>query len=238
MRIFKSIAACLLFAAFTSNALATSVFSALGGNYTPKSTDIFVQGNAGGCCVGDSNSITNVYMEQTFKATSTTPNALTLGLVNNGVSSVPFQFRLLITELNGQLPTSVLWESSTQSVFSTNWQDVIIPISELNLISGKSYAWVLNTFVTRDGNSDVGGVLLNLNPYEYSDGTLYFNNATGQGREVDFASGWTNSGMDAAFLMTYSPTSPVPEPSTLALMLGGLCTIGIVARRRQKVALI
>jgi hypothetical protein len=66
----------------------------------------------------------------------------------------------------------------------------------------------------------------------YLDGVQHFADATGLGREADFASTWINSGFDSAFLISYRDDRRVPEPMTLALV--GLGLGGLAMTRRRK----
>jgi hypothetical protein len=92
----------------------------------------------------------------------------------------------------------------------------------------------LDTYVTRDGVLDLGGYFANagIDVSPYLDGVKYFADATGLGREADFASTWINSGFDAAFLISYKDDKKLPEPATLALIGIGLAGLGFSRRKR------
>jgi len=181
-----------------------------GADYVPRPSDTYVSANAGACCIGEYYSLTNVYMAQTFTATGKTPKSLTLGLANNGASDVPpapFRFRLLLTEvLNiGFLPGKILWESDDLAIPADGlgYREVTYDIRGVQLREGSDYAWILDTYTTRDGVQDVGAFQANtvINP---GVGRLYMATATGAGRDVDFTQTWYYVGYSASFLLRYA----------------------------------
>ena len=201
----------------------------------PKPHDTYVPADAGACCIGEASNFTNVYLAQTFKATGRRPESILLGLVSN--IDVPFRFRLLFTEVEpGFHPGEILWESRDLALPATDtmFTEYSFRISGLRLDIGTQYAWILDTYVTRDGVPDLGGYFANIghDVPPYLDGVQHFADATRLGREADFASTWINSGFDAAFLISYRDDRRVPEPMTLALV--GLGLAGLAFTRRRK----
>lgn len=224
-------------AGLLSNA-AANAYILFGDGYVPNPTDTYVPADAGACCIGEASNFTNVYLAQTFTATGEKPESILLGLASN--ISVPFQFRLLFTEVNaGFHPGAVLWESKDLAVpaSAAGYNEYSFKISGLKLDVGTQYAWILDTYVTRDGVSDLGAYFANIghDVAPYVDGVQYLADATGLGRDADFASTWINSGFDAAFLISYKDKklSHVPEPSMYALLFAGFGAAGFVARRRK-----
>ena len=227
--------------ALCTGLLLTSVASAqqyilFGDGYVPKPHDTYVPADAGACCIGEASNFTNVYLAQTFKATGRRPESILLGL-NSNIPSVPFQFRLLFTEVElGFHPGEILWESRDLAIPpDTAFTEYSFRIpGSLRFDIGSQYAWILDTYVTRDGINDTGAYFGNIghDVPPYLDGVQHFADATGLGREADFASTWINSGFDAAFLISYRDDRRVPEPMTLALV--GLGLAGLAMTRRRK----
>jgi hypothetical protein len=181
-----------------------------GSDYVPRSSDTYVSANAGACCIGEYYSVTNVYMAQTFEATGKVPKSLTLGLANNQPADVPpasFRFRLLLVEVvhSGFLPGKILWESDDLSIPADGlgYREVTHDINGVKLTPGRVYAWILDTFSTRDGQQDVGAfqgnTIINADV-----GRLWMATATGAGRSVDFTQTWSYANMSAAFLLRYA----------------------------------
>jgi hypothetical protein len=226
----------LALAAVLSALLPSSAFAGyilFGEGYVASPSDTYLPADAGACCIGEGTNITNVYLAQTFIATGEKPNELLLGLSNNSYPIAPFQFRILFTEYTpGFHPGDVLWESKDLAIDASvgGYNEYAFKISGLKLDVGTQYAWILDTYVTRDGVSDTGGYFANIGGGApgYAGGALYMGNATGSGRTADFASAWVNTGFDASFLISYK----VPEPAMLGLVVVGLA--GLAGWRRRK----
>ena len=222
--------------------LLTSVASAqqyilFGQGYVPKPHDTYVPADAGACCIGEASNFTNVYLAQTFRATGRRPESILLGLNNNNFP--PFRFRFLFTEVEpGFHPGEILWESRDLAlpVTATMFTEYSFRLpGSLRFDIGTQYAWILDTYVTRDGSPDLGGWFGNIghDVPPYLDGVQYLTDATGLGREADFASTWIDPGFDASFLIRYRDDRRVPEPMTLVLVGLGLAGLAMTHRRKQ-----
>ena len=218
--------------------VADAQFILQGQGYVPKPHDTYVPADGGACCIGEASNITNVYWAQTFKATGRRPESILLGLASH-TPATPFRFRLLFTEVEpGFHPGEILWESRNLAlpagVMGFNEYSFRIPRS-LRFDIGTQYAWILDTYVTRDGVPDVGNFFVNIghDVPPYLDGVQYFVDATGLGRETDFASTWITDGFDAAFLISYRDDRRVPEPMTLGLIGLGLAGLAMTHRRKR-----
>ena len=201
-----AIASCALCTGLLLTSTANAAYILFGEGYVPKPHDTYVPADAGVGSIGEHPNITNVYLAQTFKATGRRPESILLGLANN--IGVPFRFRLLFTEVEpGFHPGEILWESrdlALPDVLDYHEYSFRIPGS-LRFDIGTQYAWILDTYVTRDGINDTAAYFGNIghDVPPYLDGVQHFADATGLGREADFASTWINSGFDAAFLISY-----------------------------------
>ena len=188
----------------------------------------------GVCCIGEYHTLTTAYLEQTFKATGTHVQSLTVGVLDNFPSDVPpapFRFRLLLTETEALHPGAILWESSDLSVDTSQLTDVTVDVGGVNLRQGSTYAWVLDTYSTRDGLQDVASILGTLAAtWRRMKMAPLLGTASGDGRASDFAAPWLQiGGLDAAFLIRY-----VPEPGTLELAMLALVLIGMPSLSRRK----
>jgi hypothetical protein len=196
---------------------AQTAYVLFGNGYDPKPNDTYVRADSGACCFGEYHSFTASYWAQTFKATGKHPHSITIGLANNlpaDVPPAPFRFRLLFTEVMdpGFRPGRVLWESPDQSIpiEAANYKEYTYDVRGIKFEPGRTYAWIIDTYSTRDSNEDAAAFFadLGINAPLYQDGRLYAGPATGAGRDADFASvSWTYGAMSASFLIRYaSPT--------------------------------
>lgn len=232
-RTISTIAFAMICAGFLSGT--ANGYILFGEGYVPQPADTYVPADAGACCVGETHTLTNAYLAQTFEATGVNPASITLGLVNNLPGDVPpasFQFRLLFTEAYpGFHPGTILFESANLAIPASvmGFNEMTFAIAGVTFDVGSEYAWILDTYVTRDGIEDAGGWFANIghDVPPYLDGVLYVANTTGLGRAADFESTWTNTGFDAAFLISY-----VPEPPVLALLAIALAGFGFSRRRK------
>lgn len=144
------------------------------------------------------------------------------------------EFHLLITEVEGSgidfHPTTIVYESGFLSLDSSAppFATGHIPLPDLVLVPGATYAFVLDAFVTRDG--DDGTIRVGTNG-TYAGGAFYWNQAfDGTTREEHFASEWDSAAQtnyqDLAFQLHF-----VPEPSPALLLVAGLLGFGLRARR-------
>ena len=139
-------------------------------------------------------------------------------------------FRVLVTEVSGSgldfHPTAVLYESPTISFGSAEPPTVLhVPLPSLSLVTDNPYAFLLDAFVTRDGSEGRARVAMN---GTYGEGAFYFNHGfAGDSREQHFGDAWFFAESlyppdyhDIAFQLTFA--EPVPEPSSLSLLVLGL----------------
>jgi len=132
------------------------------------------------------------YFAQTFKALPGVVTDLAIELAGNlGPDDV--DFHVLITEVSGSgltfHPTVVLFESDTVTFSSAAPPTVVhIPLPNLALVPSKTYAFILDAFVTRDGSDGTALVATN---GTYADGAFYFNQGfAGSSRTDHFADQW------------------------------------------------
>jgi hypothetical protein len=220
-------------------AVKSQPLSLLGGETVATGTTIRVAADAGACCTGEYHSLENDYLAQSFRAIAEKPISLLLDLANNlpgDVPAAPFRFNLFLARGSGGTGLGrVLWSSGPFAIPADlmGYHDYSFAISGVHLDVGQTYSWVLDTYSTRDGAQDVGAWLGNIghDVAPYLDGDLYVRKATGQGWRSDRAAGWTNTGMDAAFLMQFA--TAVPEPETYAMWLLGIGALMYSVRRRR-----
>jgi hypothetical protein len=155
------------------------------------------------------------YVAQTFTALPGGATDLAIELAGrSGPDDV--DFHVLIAEVSGSglnfHPTTVLFESDTITFNSSAPLTVIhIPLPNLALVPGNTYAFILDAFVTRDGFDGMADVATN---GTYGDGACYFKNAlTGGSRADHFADQWSfpesmypPEHHDIAFQLTFGPT--------------------------------
>lgn len=97
-------------------------------------------------------------------------------------------------------------------------------------------------FITSDNNLFNSDTFLGLDGYDYADfglrglesSDITNFSAGGDNRLVDISWYAASPGDWTRLVTAYSPVSAVPEPSTYALMLGGLGLVGFMASRRRK----
>lgn len=187
-----------------------------GTGYVTQPLDIYVPYDTTGLLVGEHSSVPVAYWAQTFIATGRSPATLTIAALNNlpgDVPPAPFRFKMLLVEAPGTaglfIPGAILWESgpvSISEVQSPQYSEVTFKIRGVHLTVGSRYAWVLDAYSTRDGAADVGQLMANMGREvpPYTQGEAYWRIATGQGRDVDFASPWTEWPGDVTFLLRFA----------------------------------
>ena len=130
-------------------------------------------------------------------------------------------FHVLITEVSGSgsdfHPTTVLFESDTVTFNSAAPPTVVhIPLPNLALVPGKTYAFILDAFVTRDGSYGTAAIATK---GTYTDGAFYFNQGSaGSSRTDHFADQWYFAESiypmafhDIAFQLSFEPSARAQE---------------------------
>jgi hypothetical protein len=175
------------------------------------------------------------YFAQTFVAPTGAIDALAIRFYGDyDGAGEDAEFHLLITEVEGSgiafHPTTIVYESGFLSLDSSAppFATGHIPLPDLVLVPGVTYAFVLDAFVTRDG--DDGTIRVGTNG-TYAGGAFYWNQAfDGTTREEHFASEWESAAQtphqDLAFQLYF-----VPEPSPALLLVTGLLGFGLRGRR-------
>ncbi|WP_239292879.1 PEP-CTERM sorting domain-containing protein [Candidatus Nitrotoga sp. 1052] len=202
---------------------------------------IDVPNNSSACCIGEYSPTTHVtsYWAQTFIVPAAKVGDLKLLILNNEqFPGSVFDFHLLVTETDSShsafQPTSILYESSTISVSDRFPTEFTFDLSELTFVQGIKYAFVIDTYATRNGFVDIGQFYVNTIPSAYVGGELYTLFATEQGRKADFNATWMPTSLDMSFSLEASKLiSAVPEPETNVLILAGLGLMGVMTRRRK-----
>lgn len=212
----------------------------------------------GVCCVGENAS---AYYGQSFVAPNGVLNKVTvlLASANGGVPHIPepdHYFRILITETESFSvpgtrstirPTSVIFESSTQFLSDdrSNAFDRLqftafnLYLGELQLISGSTYAVVIDVFSEFDGQWDYMGSGLNSNAYAEGNFFYFAGTASNGNRQSHFASEDWGSFLesDLAFELDFTPNSlppnPVPELASIIVWICGIAGIGRVTWRKK-----
>ncbi len=121
------------------------------------------------------------------------------------------------TDFSGVNLFSAAWNTTTE-----DWDNTQAAVISTN--------GALNNFIIADTN-----VPTDLNTSNYF---FFINDANGIGREV-FASNLNNGDIaddtppNASWTLT-AVTVPVPEPETYAMLLAGLTTVSLIARRRRQ----
>ena len=178
------------------------------------------------------------YFAQTFTALPGVANDLAVLLAGySGPDDV--DFHLLITEVTGSgldfHPTTVLFESPGITFSSSAPATVIhIPLPNLSLVPGNTYAFIFDAFVTRDGLDGTARVATN---GTYADGAFYFNQGFGgDTRDEHFADQWffaeaiyTPPYHDLAFQMNF-----IPAPAAAWLFGSGLLVMMSFYRRQKE----
>jgi large repetitive protein len=159
--------------------------------------------------IGSFGEPNTAYYGQTFVATASDLANIALRLPNASGSDA-VEFKLLITEVNmtatGPQPGAVLFESGPQSVSVGSAGDVSVATGGLQLVAGRTYATVLDSYALRDGingTSRVAASTANIDP----NGQFFFLNVNSGDRAQHFQLDW-NDGIssDMGLRLNYSGT--------------------------------
>jgi PEP-CTERM motif len=170
---------------------------------------------------------------QTFVDPADNPflQSVTFLIGNNSGSAVPFQ--AYVFNWNGTDTTgSALFTSAPESAPASVFPFVPVTVNNMNvqLTPGNAYVVVYSTI---GFTGPIGGALWDLaSAASYPSGEFVFNNSP------SFSGNWgnLNPNSNAAFTLSFttnSATSPVPEPSSLALLATVAAVVWRVGRKRR-----
>lgn len=153
------------------------------------------------------------YYAQTFIAAGTNPIDLTIQLLNNQNDDAPgpFNFEIKIVDATFGTPTgNVLYSSGPLSVGVQRLTPVTVDLSDVELVTGHRYAWVIDTVSTRDGQDDYAQVAAAGNPY---DGSAYPSGSMFTSGDSSLDGIWyQQSSQDLFFEMTFEAAAPAAVP--------------------------
>lgn len=115
----------------------------------------------------------------------------------------------------------------------TGWETVSVNTGGVNLTTGTDYIFFVSASNFYDGSYGTGA--LGATNSSYANGNFFYSyNGNDFGMLSNTAWSSIGSDYDLAFTLQLSPSSQVPEPSTLLLLLGGgLAGLGVVRRLRK-----
>lgn len=157
-------------------------------------------------------------------------------LIDDYLNPNPVDFEAFVLAWDGAKATgSILYQSSsmttTNNAGAGGFESFTVNTGGLNLTSGNQYVAFFSASNLFDGITGLSQWAFTNDVYSGGD-FVFFDN--GDDFSLLTTSNWDQLGnYDLAFSMNF--TSPVPEPSTYFLMLGGLGLIGFMAYRRKKI---
>lgn len=174
---------------------------------------------------------------QTFSVNGSNTNLVDFSLyIDDDLNPSPIQFRFFVMDWDlDSVSGSVLFESSTYTTTNNNglngFEEFVFDTDNLNLTSGNDYV----AFVS--ASKDFGSIISNATGTlgatnnAYNNGHMVYINS---GSDFDYLSSNTwnqNASLDLAFSANFA--SPVSEPASLLMLLGGLGFISLIASRKN-----
>lgn len=155
-------------------------------------------------------------------------------LMNDHLNPDFVNFEAFVMAWDGTKATgSILYQSSpittTNNAGLDGFESFTVNTGGLNLTTGNQYVAFFSASNLFDGVNGTSSWAYNNDVYSGGN-FVYLNN--GDNFSNLTTNNWNQRDRDLAFSMNF--TSPIPEPSTYALMLGGLGLVGFMAYRRKK----